>query len=130
MTLGKTTRSSASDRLVDAYRLYEQGSLDDARELLLWCWMGGMDALSTRQDGRVAVRLLRRLGFTTDAAEEWAALPDPLSVYRAGDSGIAWTADRVVAEGLARRFSLALSRRGRSGRLTCSRTSTVTARRK
>lgn len=43
--------------------------------------------------------MLERLGFSTDAPDEWAALPDPLTLYRAGDpGGSAWSTDRAVVE--------------------------------
>jgi hypothetical protein len=101
------TRGTVSDQLVTVYRLLDQGRADDARKLLLGAWSAGMDALASEQDARVALKLLHRLGFSTDAADEWAALPDPLTVYRAGGPGLAWTADREVAEELAHRYELA-----------------------
>jgi hypothetical protein len=101
------TRSTLSDLLVDVYRLYSEGRDDDAGQRLLRAWSFGMDGLASEQDARVALKLLHRLGFCTDAAEEWAALPDPLTVYRAGGPGLAWTADREVAVELADRYELA-----------------------
>jgi hypothetical protein len=101
------TRGMVSDQLVSVYRLIEQGQPDEARSRLLGAWSAGMDGLSGEQDARVALKLLRRLGFSTDAADEWAALPDPLTIHRAGGSGLSWTADRDVAVSLARRYGLA-----------------------
>jgi hypothetical protein len=100
------TRGMVSDQLVVAYRLFEQGRVDAARSRLLGAWSAGMDALSSEQDVRVALKLLRRLGFSTDEPDEWAAFPDPLTIHRAGGPGLAWTADRDVAESLARRYEL------------------------
>src|SRR5262249_23946672 len=100
------TRGTISDLLVKVYRLYEQGRLDDARRLPLRAWSFGMDGLSSEQDARVALMLLRRLGFCTDVTAQWAALPDPLTIYRAGGPGLAWTADREVAASLADRYEL------------------------
>jgi hypothetical protein len=100
------TRSTVSDLLVRAYKLRAAGDEGKARRVVLGAWMMGMDTFSSPQDARVAVKLLRRLGFATDAADEWAVLPDPLPVYRAGGPGLAWTADREVAESLVEQFSL------------------------
>ncbi len=95
------TRGTLSDTLVKVYRLHEQGRNAAARKLLLAAWTSSMDAFSGEQDARVALKLLRRLGFSTDNPDDWDALPDPLTVYRAGRPGLAWTTEREVAEYLA-----------------------------
>jgi hypothetical protein len=97
---------TASEILVEIWHLYATGAIEQARQRLIGCWMFYMDGLSTSQDGRVALKLFSRLGFTTDAADVWASLPDPLIVYRAGTDGVAWTVDRDVASYLAREHAL------------------------
>lgn len=86
------------DILVFIWRLFTLGRHDEARERLLFLWSGSIDGLAERREGRVAVRLFERLGFSTDDPEAWSELPDPLTIYRAGGEGIAWTVDRGVAE--------------------------------
>jgi len=87
-----------------------------------------MDALSNEQDGRIALKLFGRFGFSTDAPDEWAAYADPLlTVHRAGGAGVSWTAERWKAEELSTRFELGPVRSGQSPRVTCSPTSAAMA---
>lgn len=88
----------ASDLLVKVWRLLASGRADDARARLMAVWSWGMDGLANRQDSRVALRLFERLRFSTDDADEWATLPDPVTVYRVGREGSSWTIDREYAE--------------------------------
>jgi hypothetical protein len=119
---------TASEILVEIWHLYATGAIEQARQRLIGCWMFYMDGLSTSQDGRVALKLFSRLGFTTDAADVWASLPDPLIVYRAGTDGVAWTVDRDVASYLAREHALGWCGLGQLQRPVCSPTSTDAAK--
>lgn len=90
---------------VDVWRLTATGRDEEARAKLLRVWSGYLDEVACLQEGKVAVRLFHRLGFATDAPDEWAALPDPVTVYRAGGEGVAWTTDPEIASSLAARAS-------------------------
>jgi hypothetical protein len=87
-----------ADHLVIVWRLVAAGRAEEARRLLIHSWCQSFDVLSTDQEGRVAVRLFDRLGFSTDDPELWHSLPDPVPVYRFGSPGVSWTADREIAE--------------------------------
>jgi hypothetical protein len=51
------------------------------------------------QESHVALRLFQRLGFSTDDPDAWAALPDPVPMYRTGSTeGVSWTTDLEIAE--------------------------------
>src|SRR5262249_52758207 len=78
-----------------------------------WSW--SLDGLSTKREGRMALRLFERLGFSTDDPDAWAKLPDLLTIYRAGRVGVAWTVDPDYA-------AHALTRMASGGRV---RTGTV-----
>lgn len=106
------TRGSDSELLITVWQRLRTGDIEDARVRLLWTWASSMDGASSMQAGRVALALFRRLGFSTDNPEAWQALPDPIQVFRVGQPGIAWTANRQAAIDLARSHGLAPLRRG------------------
>ena len=99
-------RSTGTDQLVLVWRLLAQGRDDEARARLTRTWAFCMDDLQSEQAGRVALRLFERAGFSTDDADGWERLPDPLTIHRAGDSGFSWTIDRETADNLAREHEL------------------------
>jgi hypothetical protein len=100
------TNQSAANLLVIAWRLLAAGRREEAGQVLMSVWRSSMDGLSTLQEGRVALALFRRLGFTTDNPEEWEALTDPLTVYRAGEEAVSWSSEREVVEALSRMHDL------------------------
>jgi hypothetical protein len=88
--------------IVEIWRRLAAGDEDGARQRLLLVWQHYCDELQNERVVRLTLRLLDRLGFSTDAPNEWEALPDPLKLYRVGPpDGLAWTVDRDVAESLA-----------------------------
>lgn len=107
----------AEDYLVEVWRLYSVGRDDDARGLLAGVWSWAMDNAAHEGVARVALRLLEtRIGFLTDDAEAWAALPAELVIYRAETNldhpgwGVCWTLSQSVAEMHAERHGLTVSR--------------------
>jgi hypothetical protein len=107
------TLDDPEDYLVECWRLQAAGREEDARQLLAGVWSWAMDGSASEKMPRVALRLLGRLGFVSDAADDWRALPDELEVYRAesgGEDGLCWTLDRSIAEKHARRHELTVSR--------------------
>ena len=101
------------DFLVECWRFHSVGRDDDARALLCGVWSWAMDGGSDAADIRVALRMLDRLGLTTDDPGAWAALPDQLTVYRAEtgsrQDGFCWTLKRDVANMHASRHGLAIT---------------------
>jgi len=96
------------DLLIEVWRLQALDRTEEARALLCGVWHWGIDALANEKAVRVALRLLGRLAPCTDAPESWAALPEQLVVWRAGEpDGFSWTLDRAVAERLAVEYDLA-----------------------
>jgi hypothetical protein len=87
------------------WRLQAQGCDEEALALLVeqWPW-GPKRNAKIDQENRVALRLLRRLGFATNDPAAWRALPDPLVIYRAEDEpgGCCWTTSRAYAEHFAK----------------------------
>jgi hypothetical protein len=97
------TRGTASDLLVEVWRLVAQGREEEARARLMRTWWWTMDDFAEEQHGAVALRLFDRLGFCTDDLERWEELPGELVVYRAGSrAGLSWTTELEVTEDLAR----------------------------
>jgi hypothetical protein len=99
--------SSRGEHLVNVWWLQAAGQVDEAKALLLqeWAWGPKRDECIDREN-RIALRLFRRFGFSTDDDAGWQALPDPLVVYRAqdGPGGWCWTPDRERAEHYRRRL--------------------------
>ncbi len=100
------------DFLVECWRFQSVGRDDDARRLLLGVWSWAMDEAADEEHVRVALRLLDRLGFTTDDPAAWSSVPDEIVIYRAESraDGFCWTLDREVAEMHASRYGLAVVR--------------------
>jgi hypothetical protein len=113
MTPPDSHPSYPDDHLVEVWRLYAAGRDDDARKLLLSVWSRAMDTTANERDVRVAVRLLGRLGFVTDAPAEWAEMPARLTIYRAETSemmrGLCWTLDPEIAAKHAERDALTIT---------------------
>jgi hypothetical protein len=80
--------------------------MDQFRWLLLEAWQ---DTEFPHRSYRLALRLFRAAGFVTDSLTRWAALPDPLEVWRGTNhlrpKGISWTIDPGQALWFARRFT-------------------------
>jgi hypothetical protein len=88
-----------SDVLVLVWKRLAADRPDEASVLLMNYWSRRMDALAEPREGRIALRLFQRLGFSTDAPDAWARLRDPLHVYRIGEAGgVSWTVSVDVIE--------------------------------
>jgi hypothetical protein len=96
-------RGTASDLLVEVWKLYAGGQADEARATLLETWSFAVDALAGEQTALVALRLLERLAPSTDDPEGWERLPNQITVYRAGmHEGFCWTTGLDTVEQIAR----------------------------
>jgi hypothetical protein len=81
-------------------------TVDQFRVILLSAWQ---DTELPHRNYRLALRVFRAAGFVTDSPARWAALPDPLEVWRGTNhlrpKGISWTIDPRRAVWFARRFA-------------------------
>ena len=103
----RTIRGTFTEQLIEVWRLYASGHEDSARRLLALACSDRTEGLSTEQADNVVLHLLDRLAPVTDDAEAWAALPDGLVIYRAGDtSDRRWSLEREAAERRAERHGL------------------------